>query len=99
MARRGGAPSVGGASIGPMAGVVAIMVGLIVVIAVMQFAPTIGGTIETATPALAVKSGWNGTYNTNLPNPATTYQNNVGLVTLLITVIIISVALAYLIGI
>ena len=125
MARRGGYgdPTPGG-SIGPMAGVVMVLIGLVTVIAVMQFAPTIGGSIDASTTAKGVDicalgsspstityvrcagygnltygSGWNGTYNTNLPKPETTYINNVGLITLLITVIIISIALAYLIGI
>lgn len=98
MAYRGGggqAAPMGG--LGPMAGIVAIAVGLIVVVAVLQFAPTIGGTIEKAQPALDPASKWNKTANTNLPDPADTYTNNVTLIGLLITIVIISLALAYLI--
>ena len=99
MARRGGAPSVGVGGLGPMAGVVMILVGLVVVVAVMTFAPTIGGQIEAAQPDLAPTSDWNATHNTNLPSSATTYTDNVGMITLLITIIIIAIALGYLIGI
>jgi hypothetical protein len=51
MAFRGGgeAPSIGG--VGPMAGVVMVFVGLIVVTAIQQFAPTIGGQIERSQPS------------------------------------------------
>jgi hypothetical protein len=100
MAYRGGEVGGGGASgLGPMAGVIMVMIGLVVVVAIMQFAPTIGGSIEAAQPALGANNPWNASYNTNLPSAATFYTNNIQLVSLLVTIIIISLILAYLIRI
>lgn len=98
MAYRGGEGG-GGAGLGPMSGVIMVMIGLVVVVAIMQFAPTIGGSIQAAQPTLGVSNPWNSTYNTNLPSAATFYTNNVQLVSLLVTIIIISLILAYLIRI
>ena len=99
MAYRGGEGGGGGGGLGPMAGVIMVMIGLVVVVAVMQFAPTIGGSIAAAQPALGATNSWNATYNTNLPSASTFYTNNVQLVSLLVTIIIISLILAYLIRI
>jgi hypothetical protein len=92
----GGAP---GGGLGPMAGVIMVMIGLVVIVAIMQFAPTIGGSIAASQPVLGTNNPWNSTYNTNLPSPTTFYENNVQLVSLLVTIIIISLILAYLIRI
>jgi hypothetical protein len=98
MAYRGGeGGSAGG--LGPMSGVIMVMIGLVVVVAIMQFAPTIGGSISNAQPDLGVTNPWNETYNTALPSATTFYTNNVQLVSLLVTIIIISLILAYLIRI
>lgn len=98
MAYRGGEGG-GGAGLGPMSGVIMVMIGLVVVVAIMQFAPTIGGSIQAAQPALSPTNPWNASYNTNLPSASTFYTNNVQLVSLLVTIIIISLILAYLIRI
>jgi hypothetical protein len=97
--RGGGEGGAAGGGLGPMAGVIMVMIGLVVVVAIMQFAPTIGGSISAAQPALGVTNSWNATYNTNLPSATTFYSNNVQLVSLLVTIIIISLILAYLIRI
>jgi hypothetical protein len=102
MAFRGDAG--GGAGLGPMSGVIMVMIGLVVVVAIMQFAPTIGGSIQAAQPTLAWNNPWNDTYasqynTTRIPSAATFYTNNVQLVSLLVTIIIISLILAYLIRI
>lgn len=89
----------GGGGLGPMAGVIMVMIGLVVVVAIMQFAPTIGGSILAAQPTLSATNPWNATYNTNLPSATTFYTNNVQLVSLLVTIIVISLILAYLIRI
>src|SRR5512138_2011808 len=78
----------GGGGVGPMAGVIMVMIGLVVVVAVMQFAPTIGGSIEASQPALDPTSDWNSTHNTELPSSSTFYTSNVSLVSLLVTIII-----------
>ena len=98
MAYRGG-ESGGGGGLGPMAGVVMVFIGLIVVVAIMQFAPTIGGSIEQAQPTLRATSMWNSTYNTNIPAAATVYSTNAQMGSLLILIIIVSLILAYLIRI
>ena len=89
----------GGAGLGPMSGVIMVMIGLVVVVAIMQFAPTIGGSIYAAQPTLGATNPWNQTYNTALPQASTFYTNNIQLVSLLVTIIIISLILAYLIRI
>jgi hypothetical protein len=99
MAYRGGGEGGSQGGLGPMAGVVMVMIGLVVVVAIMQFAPTIGGSISAAQPTLSATNPWNATYNTNLPSATTFYTNNVQLVSLLVTIIIISLILAYLIRI
>ena len=98
MAYRGDGGSQG-SSLGPMGGVVVIMIGLVVVVAIMQFAPVIGGSIYNSMPNLGATNPWNSTYNTALPSATTMYTNNVNLVSLLVTIIIISLVLAYLIRI
>jgi hypothetical protein len=97
--RGGGEGGMGGPSLGPMSGVVVITIGLIVIVAILQFAPTIGGSIYNAQPTLGATNPWNTTYNTALPSPTTFYTNNVNLISLLVTIIIISLVLAYLIRI
>ena len=104
MAYRGDGGGFSGPSLGPMSGVVVIVIGLIVVVALLQFAPTIGGSIYTATPELSATNPWNSTYIsaynlTPLPSATTFYANNVNLISLLVTIIIISLVLAYLIRI
>jgi hypothetical protein len=100
MAYRGGeGGGGGGAGLGPMSGVIMVMIGLVVVVAIMQFAPTIGGSIYAAQPTLGATNPWNQTFNTALPQASTFYTNNIQLVSLLVTIIIISLILAYLIRI
>ena len=99
MAYQRGESGGGGPGLGPMSGVIMVMIGLVVVVAIMQFAPTIGGSIYSSQPALSATNPWNGTYNTALPSATTFYSNNVTLVSLLVTIIIISLILAYLIRI
>jgi hypothetical protein len=97
--RGGGEGGSGGPSLGPMSGPVVITIGLIVMVAILQFAPTIGGSIYNAQPVLGATNPWNATYNTNLPSPTTFYQNNIGLIQLLVVIIIISLVIAYLVRI
>lgn len=86
-------------SAGPFAGVIMVMIGLVVVVAVMQFVPTLGGSIEQSQPALGVDSDWNNTHNAALPSGASMWTQNFQLVALLTTVILISITLAYLVHI
>ena len=80
MAYRGGeGGGGGGAGLGPMSGVIMVMIGLVVVVAIMQFAPTIGGSIYAAQPTLGATNPWNQTYNTALPQASTFYTNNIQL--------------------
>jgi hypothetical protein len=96
--------------LGPMAGPIMVMIGLVVLIAILQFTPTIGGSIAAAQPPLAWNSVWNNTYlqaynltatgnNSYVPSAVGMYSSNVTLVSLLVTIIIISLILAYLIRI
>ena len=90
MAYRGGGETTGGGGLGPMAGVIMVMIGLVVVVAIMQFAPTIGGSIAAAQPTLGVNNPWNNTcataLGTPIPSSVGLYSNNVTLVSLLITI-------------
>ncbi len=99
MAYRGGDGGSPMGGLGPMAGVVMVFIGLVVVAAIQQFAPTIGGSIERSQPAQAVTSKWNTTYNTNMPEAADMYSNNAQMGNLLVLIIIVSLILAYLIRI
>lgn len=89
----------GGYSAGPFAGVILVMIGLVVIVALIQFIPMLGGSIEEATPALGATSDWNATHNTAVPSGATMYTQNAALVSLLATVILIVLILAYLVRI
>ena len=87
-----------------MSGVIMVIIGLVVVVAIMQFAPTIGGSIYAATPSLGPTNEWNESYRsaynlTPIPSSSTFYTNNIQLISLLVTIIIISLILAYLIRI
>lgn len=53
----------GGIGIGALA---MAAVGILVVAIVFSLAPTIGGQIDSAMPALGATSNWNATYNTGL---------------------------------
>jgi hypothetical protein len=103
MAYRGGGEGGQVGGLGPMAGPIMVMIGLVVVVAIMQFAPTIGGSIAAAQPTLGTTNPWNATcataLGTPIPSAVSMYSNNVTLVSLLITIIIISLILAYLIRI
>jgi hypothetical protein len=76
-----------------------VFIGLIVVTAIQQFAPTIGGSIEKAQPDQLPGSKWNYTVNTDLPQAGDTYTNNAQMGNLLVLIIIVSLILAYLIRI
>lgn len=80
-----------------LAGLVGISITIIIVVAVFQFAPTIGGKIEESQPALGASSDWNATHNTNLPNAASYWEDWAGLIALVVTVALIAMALAYLV--
>ncbi len=100
MARRGG----GGSSIpAPIMLAIGIAIGLLIIAAVITLAPGLGSQIESATPATGVSSTWNATCRTGLglaalPRGSDFFASNIGLVTLIVVVSIITIALAYLVA-
>lgn len=84
--------------LGIMGGLVVFTIGIVVLIAVTMFVPTIAGTIEDAQPALASDSDWNATHNTNLPNIASKYESISPLIWLAAIVAVIALVLGVLIG-
>ncbi len=82
---------------GPFGGVILIMIGLVVVVALAQFIPTLGGSIEQSQPSFGADSDWNSTHNADLPSGAGMYAQNFQLVGLLATIIIVSIILAMLV--
>lgn len=62
----------------PMAILASTAIGALMFLIVFMFVPFVGGSVQNAMPALPVTSSWNSTYNTNLPNPATTWTTLAG---------------------
>jgi len=85
--------------LGPMAILVSIVTGIVVLIALYSFIPTIGGTIENAQPTLAADSNWNITNNADLPTGVDLWEDNAPLIGLVILAMLIAIAIAYFRGI
>ncbi len=82
-------------SAGPMNTIIAGFIGLLVIVAVVILGPTLMGSIEEATPALAVDSNWNATYNTDLPDGSSMWTTNVTIGGVVILVFFIALAIYY----
>jgi hypothetical protein len=98
MARRGGR----GMGLGPMAIVVAIIVGLIIAIALYSFAPVIGYTISTSTNIGTTNPWYNvttGTGGVSSTNASTLWSTTNGLPVIMVIAIIIGGAIAIFMGI
>ena len=87
-----------GGGLGIMGGLVVFTIGVVVLIAVTMFVPTIAGTIQDAQPDLAADSDWNATHNTDLPNIADKYTQISPLIWLAAIVAVIALVLGVLIG-
>lgn len=79
----------------PMSLIIAIAIGLITLIAVITVGPVVGGSIENAMPALAADSGWNSTYNTDLPEGSDTWEQLVPLLILAVLALVIGLVIMY----
>lgn len=74
---------------------ISAFIGLLVIVAIVTFGPTLGGKLEAAQPALGATSDWNATYNTNLPSGAEIWQDNVELGIVVILIFFVALALYY----
>jgi hypothetical protein len=95
MARRGGEG--GGAGMGnPMNVIIGAFIGLLVIIAIVALGPVLGEKLQTATDInYAADSGFNKTYNTDLPEASDIWTDNVALGSLVILVFFIALAIYY----
>lgn len=66
----------------PMAILATTAIGALMYLIVTMFVPFVGGTVETAMPALPADSEWNATHNTNLPSPSNTWVSISGFLTI-----------------
>lgn len=57
----------------PMAILATTAIGALMYLIVTMFVPFVGGSVESAMPALDPTSDWNATHNTDLPQPAQTW--------------------------
>lgn len=80
---------------GVMDNPIAIMIGILSIVAIGVMIPTIAGLLENAQPDLPADSDWNATHNTGLPDFAENYETWMGLVVVLVIVIIAAVAIGY----
>jgi len=79
----------------PMNVIIGAFIGLLVIVAIVTLGPVLGGKLEQSMPALSPTSGFNGTYNTNLPKASTVWTDNVALGALVILVFFIALAIYY----
>ena len=82
-------------SSGPMNTIIAGFIGLLVIVTIVILGPTLAGSIEAATPALAADSQWNSTYNTNMPDGSDMWEQNVAIGAIVILVFFIALAIYY----
>ena len=95
MARRGGEGSSAGMG-NPMNVIIGAFIGLLVIIAIVALGPVLGEKLSTATDiTYGTDSGFNKTYNTNLPEASDIWTDNVGLGSLVILVFFIALAIYY----
>lgn len=78
-----------------MSVLISAFIGLLVIVAIITFGPTLGGKLEEAQPALGASSDWNSTYNTDLPSGAEIWEDNVGMGVIAILVFFVALALYY----
>ena len=76
-----------------------VAVAILIVCIVFMLAPTIGGTIENAQPALAADSNWNASYNTDIPTGAGIWTQTSPMVVVLIFVILAGIIFLVLRGV
>lgn len=79
----------------PMNVLIGAFIGLLVIVAIVQLGPVLGGKLESVMPAQAVGSQWNSTVNTDLPESADVWTDNVSLGIIVILVFFISLAIYY----
>jgi hypothetical protein len=57
--------------------------------------PTLAGSIQAAQPALSATSDWNETHNTNMPNGASLWAQDVAIGGIVILVFFVALAIYY----
>ncbi len=82
------------AQMGTMELVISVAIGLIVLAAVFSLAPVIGDKIDNS---ITVSSGsdWNTSENPNIPTGVSIWKDNASLISLVVLVMIISLAIFY----
>lgn len=85
----------GGMSGGPMNTIIGGFIGLLVVVAIVILGPVLAGSIEGAVPAMAADSQWNDSVNTDLPDGAELWTQNVTIGSIVILVFFIALAIYY----
>ena len=82
------------AQMGTMELVISVAIGLIVLAAVFSLAPVIGDKIDNSVD-IGANSSWNTTENPNIPTGVDIWTDNASLVSLVVLVMIISLAIFY----
>ena len=82
------------AQMGTMELVIAVAIGLIVLAAVFSLAPVIGDKIDSSVDVPA-GSDWNTTENPDIPTGVDIWSDNASLISLVVLVMIISLAIFY----
>jgi hypothetical protein len=79
---------------GPFGLVIAAGLALLIVGILFSLAPTVGGSVEDAQPALSPSSSWNATHNTNLVEGGNWFSDNQTWVTLTFLGIVAGIIIA-----
>jgi hypothetical protein len=68
-------------------------IGLLVIVTIVILGPTLAGSIQAAQPALGATSDWNETHNTNMPNGASLWAQDVAIGGIVILVFFVALAI------
>ena len=79
----------------PMNLIIAIAIGILTLIAVFAVVPVVGGSIDNAMPTLSDTSSWNSTYNTDLPDGASIWEQLGPLLVLAVLALVIGLVIMY----
>jgi hypothetical protein len=78
-----------------IAGILGIAIMILILAVVVTIGPVIGGKVEQALPTdLGASSMWNSTYNTNLPAGASIWEDNIAMLSVAATIVIVSIIIA-----
>ncbi|MDD4483796.1 MAG: hypothetical protein PHD55_05465 [Methanoregula sp.] len=75
--------------------IIAIAIGILTLIAVFAVVPVVGGSIDNAMPTLSETSSWNSTYNPDLPDGASIWEQLGPLLVLAVLALVIGLVIMY----